>query len=64
VWNQYKSSCAIIVVRGNEVNWTNSKGVSNPAWNNGNCGAVEGWDNNVWNSKISSAILPNALIRF
>jgi len=62
VWNQYKGSCVIIVVRGNEVNWTNSNGVSNPAWNSGNCGAVEGWDNNVWNSKISSGILPNALI--
>ncbi len=61
VWNQYKSSCAIIVVRGNEVNWTNSKGVSNPAWNSGNCGSVEGWDNNIWNSKISSDILPNTL---
>ncbi|MDB5030808.1 right-handed parallel beta-helix repeat-containing protein, partial [Mucilaginibacter sp.] len=58
VWNQYKSSCAIILVRGNEVNWTNSNGASNPAWNGGNCGVVEGWDNNIWNSKISSDILP------
>ena len=29
----------------------------------GNCGAVEGWDNNVWNlQKINSDILPNVLI--
>jgi len=65
VWNQYTrtSGCAMIVVRGNEVNWTNSKGALNPAWNNGNCGTVAGWDDNKWHSKINFDILPHVLIK-
>ncbi len=65
VWNQYTniSGCAKIVVRGNQVNWTNANGVLNPAWNNGNCGKVEGWDENTWNANISANILPQVLIR-
>ncbi|GAA4089446.1 right-handed parallel beta-helix repeat-containing protein [Mucilaginibacter panaciglaebae] len=65
VWNQYTniSSCAIIEVRGNEVNWTNAKGILNPAWNSGNCGTVAGWDDNEWNSRIDFSILPRVLIK-
>jgi len=64
IWNQYTntSSCALIVVRGNQVNWTNSNGVSNPAWNNGNCGTIEGWGENSWNARINPAILPAVMI--
>ena len=64
VWNQYErtSSCAVIVVSGNQVNWTNAKGAANHAWNSGNCGAVDGWDSNLWGAKISAAILPDQLI--
>jgi parallel beta-helix repeat protein len=64
VWNQYTNitSCAIIEVRGNEVNWTSAKGYLNPSWNNGNCGPVAGWDDNKWNSKINFSILPHVLI--
>jgi hypothetical protein len=64
VWNQYErtSSCAVIVVAGNQVNWTNARGAPNHAWNSGNCGAVDGWDNNLWGAKITAAILPGRLI--
>jgi len=65
VWNQYTrtSGCAMIVVRGNEVNWTNARGEPNPAWNNGNCGTVVGWDDNNWNARIDFNILPFVLIK-
>ncbi|HPO16559.1 MAG TPA: right-handed parallel beta-helix repeat-containing protein [Candidatus Hydrogenedentes bacterium] len=59
VWNQYAPECAHHVVRGNKVNWTNRDGVKNPAWNAGNCGTVEGWDQNEWNAAINASILPS-----
>jgi len=64
VWNQYEraSSCAVIVVAGNQVNWTNAKDAANHAWNSGNCGPVEGWGSNFWGAKITSSILPDRLI--
>lgn len=64
VWNQYTktSGCNIIVVRGNEVDWTNARGEPNPAWDSGNCGPIEGWDNNKWKAKLNAAILPRTLI--
>ncbi|MFD0831400.1 right-handed parallel beta-helix repeat-containing protein [Mucilaginibacter boryungensis] len=64
VWNQYTSisACAMIVVHGNEVNWTNAKGELNPAWNSGNCDPVIGWNDNNWNAKIDFTILPRVLI--
>lgn len=64
VWNQYTStsSCAMIAVSGNQINWTAAGGYLNSGWNNGNCGAVEGWDNNSWSANLSAAILPATLI--
>lgn len=64
VWNQYErtSSCAVIVVKGNQVNWTNAKGAANHGWDSGNCGAVAGWESNLWGAKITPAILPDRLI--
>jgi hypothetical protein len=47
VWNQ-TGSCGAVEVRGNSVNWVNSNGQSNPAWEGGGCGTVAGWDDNSW----------------
>jgi hypothetical protein len=46
VWAQYGASCSNITVSGNRVNFINSSGNQNPAWNSGNCGSVSGWNNN------------------
>ncbi len=46
VWAQYGASCSNITVSGNRVNFINSSGSQNPAWNSGNCGTVSGWSNN------------------
>jgi len=62
VWNQYHSSCALNIVSGNMINWTNSKGRKNHEWNKGNCGPVNGWKSNLTGAKIDSAILPLAII--
>lgn len=59
VWNQYAPECTHHIVRGNKVNWTNRDGAKNSAWNSGNCGAVEGWDQNEWNAAIDASILPS-----
>ncbi|MCI0543754.1 MAG: right-handed parallel beta-helix repeat-containing protein [Actinobacteria bacterium] len=48
VWNQSGGSCGGIEVRGNTVNWLNSSGQSNPAWDGGGCGSVAGWNENSW----------------
>ena len=63
VWNQYTtiSACAVIIVSGNQVNWTNSAGQANNSWNNGNCGTVAGWSSNAWGANITSSILPAIL---
>jgi parallel beta-helix repeat protein len=65
VWNQYTdiSGCNLITVLGNNVNWTNSKGISNPGWDSGNCGTVEGWERNNWTSAITHTVLPAVLIK-
>jgi len=64
VWNQYTniSASSGITVSGNNVNWTNSGGISNPAWNNGNCGTVTGWSSNTWRANITSSILAATII--
>ena len=63
VWNQYAtvSGCSVIIVSGNQVNWTNAAGQANGSWNNGNCGTVSGWSNNTWAANITSSILPSIL---
>lgn len=48
VWNQSNSVCSNIEVRGNQVDWINSDGRSNPAYNGGGCGAIAGWNDNGW----------------
>lgn len=48
VWNQYGSGCNNIEVRGNFVDWKNSSGQSNPAFNGGGCGKIAGWGQNSW----------------
>jgi hypothetical protein len=48
VWNQSGGSCGAIEVRGNGVDWVNSSGQSNPAWDGGGCGAIAGWNENSW----------------
>ena len=47
VWNQ-SGGCGNIEVRGNQVNWLNKNGQSNPAWDGGGCGSVAGWGENSW----------------
>lgn len=62
VWNQYSTNCASIIVKDNEVNWTNMNGVLNGGWNNGNCGNVTGWSTNNWSANIDATILPNNIV--
>jgi NPCBM/NEW2 domain/Bacterial Ig domain len=56
VWNQYGAACFGHTVQGNSVNWTNSSGQKNPAWNAGNCGTVTSMDSNNWNATLTDAI--------
>ena len=62
VYNQYTTACSLIIVNGNQVNWTNSAGISNPNWDDGNCGTVTGWSSNTWGANITSSILPATVI--
>ncbi|MGH9630264.1 MAG: NPCBM/NEW2 domain-containing protein, partial [Bryobacteraceae bacterium] len=57
VWNQYGGSCYGITAQGNSVRWTNKDGVTNPSFNGGNCGSINGWSNNFWNASIGPEIL-------
>lgn len=60
VWNQHQSNCGMNEVRGNRVNFKHAKGNLNSSWNQGNCGPVNGWDDNQWNAAITPAVLrPN-----
>jgi len=59
VWNQNPLVCQNNTVSGNYVNWTNSKGMANDGWNNGNCGPVTGWEKNLWRAPIDSTLLSN-----
>lgn len=49
-WQGGGQDCHSIEVRDNEVDWVNSTGSPNPAWNAGNCGTVAGWGSNSWGS--------------
>jgi len=62
IWNQYKSGCSNNTISGNQVKWINSAGKENDKWNAGNCGAVQGWDTNIWNANIDENILPVKII--
>lgn len=57
IWNQNPLVCQNNTVSGNYVNWTNSNGMANDGWNNGNCGPVAGWDTNFWRASIDSSLL-------
>ena len=58
VWNQYKNTgCSNNEVSGNTVNYTNKKGVPNPYWDSGNCGAVSSPKKNDFSAKKLSAAI-------
>lgn len=46
VWDQYESNCGDIEVTGNVVEWYNGSGDPNRFFDAGNCGQVQGWDDN------------------
>ncbi len=52
VWNQSGGSCGEIEVRGNRVEWYDAEGSLNPSWDAGNCGTVDGWDENDWSADL------------
>jgi len=61
--NQYSTDCSTITVSGNSVNYTNSAGTNNGAWNAANCGTETDWSsNNFDDSTISASILPAIII--
>jgi len=62
IWNQSHSKCALNVISGNQINWTNAQGEKNNKWDNGNCGSVSGWDSNISKASIDSTILPLKII--
>jgi parallel beta helix pectate lyase-like protein len=57
VWNQSDSECSGIEVRGNKVRWMRDDGVSNAAWDQGNCGPVAGWSANDWDATLDPEAL-------
>jgi len=64
-WNQYASTsgCSIVSISGNEVNFTAAGGYQNSNWDGGNCGTINGWENNTWASNnITASILPTTII--
>jgi len=64
IWAQAGASCSADTIRGNQVNWKMASGEVNNSWNNGNCGPVVGWNENILNAKIDESILPARLITF
>jgi len=62
IWNQSNPKCALNIIIGNQINWTNAQGERNDKWNNGNCGPVSGWDSNISKGSIDSTILPLKII--
>lgn len=62
IWAQANAACSMDEISGNEVNWTKSSGDVNDAWNQGNCGAVTGWNTNITRAKIGESILPARLL--
>jgi len=64
-WNQYESTsgCAIITISSNQVNFVASGGYQNPSWDGGNCGTINGWNDNTWGTpSITPSILPATII--
>jgi hypothetical protein len=64
IWAQAGAACSLNTISGNRVNWKMATGEVNNSWNNGNCGAVKGWPNNILNADIDESILPAQLITF
>lgn len=62
IWNQNNTPCYSDTVSNNQINWTNSSGIPNGAWNGANCGNVIGWSSNNFNAAIDSTILPIKII--
>ena len=54
VWNQSGASCSNNTVSGNQVQFTHHDGFSNPTYEGGGCGAVEGWAQNNWNASLAA----------
>ncbi|WP_345106355.1 right-handed parallel beta-helix repeat-containing protein [Mucilaginibacter panaciglaebae] len=64
-WNQYESSagCSIITISNNQVNFTAAGGYQNSSWNGGNCGTINGWNNNRWGTPdVNPTVLPSTMI--
>ncbi len=62
VWNQQTTtSCAIITVSNNQINFTNRLGAQDNLWNAGNCGTINGWSTNVTNAPLSTFTVPSYL---
>ncbi|MFM9882897.1 MAG: hypothetical protein ACKVQT_07715 [Burkholderiales bacterium] len=56
VWSQYGASCSGNEVRGNQAFYLSRNGVANPFWNAGNCGAVAGESENIWEWGTTTAL--------
>ncbi|WP_165750065.1 right-handed parallel beta-helix repeat-containing protein [Cellulophaga sp. Z1A5H] len=63
-WNQatLKGNCNNNTIKDNSVHWKNLDGSLNSSWNNGDCGVIEGWTSNNWNSDIDVSILPEIIL--
>ena len=62
IWNQSNGGCSLNTISNNQVNWTNSVGEANTNWDSGNCGAVNGWNTNIWGASLNPGILPSQII--
>src|SRR5262249_4717665 len=56
VWNQYRSECASIAVKGNKVRWFKMSGEPNSFWDAGNCGKITGLETNDFAADLSGKI--------
>ena len=57
VWDRTDVPCSGHEVRGNQVYWRQPDGNPNGAWDGGNCGEIDGWDENDWNADLDPATL-------
>ena len=62
IWAQAGATCSLNTISGNQVNWKMASGEVNNSWNNGNCGPVNGWPDNIMNANIDESLLPLKLI--
>ena len=62
VWGQAGSNVSHATVQDNAVNFTNSSGQKNGDWLGSGESTPSGWNNNTWNSSISTSILPSKLL--